>query len=79
MRGIGTAAATFAPDALPADDPGGLHAVTPQRVVDTRNGAKVAAGAVLEVPIAGQAGLPATGVEAVVVTLTVTDLRPPGS
>ena len=72
VRGVGTAGATFAPDAVPADEPGGLHAVTPQRVVDTRSGAKVSAGGVLEVPIAGQAGLPPTGVEAVVVTLTVT-------
>jgi NlpC/P60 family len=78
VRGIGTAEATFAPDAVPAGDPGGLHAVTPQRVADTRVGTKVAAGATLELPLAGQAGVPATGADAVVVTLTVTEPEAPG-
>src|SRR5882672_1028120 len=77
VRGIGTADATFAPSAVPTG-PGGLHPVTPVRLVDTRTAAKLGAGAVLDVTVAGQAGLPATGLEAVVVTLTATDTEAAG-
>jgi cell wall-associated NlpC family hydrolase len=73
VRGLGTAEATFAPDDVAAAGPGGLHPVTPSRLVDTRAAAKLGAGAVLTVPVAGHGGLPATGVEAVVVTLTATN------
>jgi cell wall-associated NlpC family hydrolase len=73
VHGIGTADATYAPDAVPADGPGGLHPLTPTRLVDTRTTGKPGAGAVLDVPVAGQAGLPAAAVEAAVVTLTVTN------
>src|SRR5947209_4322635 len=62
VRGLGTAEATFAPDAVPAAGPGGLHPVTPVRLVDTRTATKLGAGAVLQVPVAGRAGLPASGV-----------------
>jgi cell wall-associated NlpC family hydrolase len=58
---------------VPDGNPGGLHAVVPRRLLDTRTTAKAGAGAVLEVPIAGQGDLPATGVDAAVVTVTVTD------
>jgi hypothetical protein len=78
VHGIGTAEATFDPSAVPAAGPGALHPVTPVRLVDTRTATKLAAGGVLDVPVAGQAGLPATGVEAAVVTLTVTDAEAAG-
>ncbi len=53
----------------------GLQTVVPTRVLDTRSGlgaprARVGAGGVLTVELAGRAGIPATGVSAVVVNLT---------
>jgi len=78
VHGLGTAEATFDPSAVPPAGPGGLHPVAPVRLVDTRTTTKLGAGAVLTVPVAGQAGLPATGVEAAVMTLTVTDAQAAG-
>jgi hypothetical protein len=43
--------------------------LTPQRLLDTRNGAKVAAGGIINLPIAGLAGVPS---DAVSVALNVT-------
>jgi hypothetical protein len=53
-------------------DPGGIHPVVPARLLDTRIVGKPAAKAVSSVAVAGQGGVPATGADAVVVTLTVT-------
>ena len=60
--------------------PGGLYtAVTPVRVVDTRIGlgagpGGLGAGGWLAAPVAGQPGLPAGGISAVVATVTATDV-----
>ncbi len=49
------------------------HVLTPARLLDTRaGGAKLGAGATLNVPVAGAGGVPATGVTAVVLNVTVT-------
>ncbi|MFT3855439.1 MAG: intradiol ring-cleavage dioxygenase [Ilumatobacteraceae bacterium] len=45
----------------------------PQRLLDTRTSTKPSAGTTLTVPIAGQAGIPSSGVAAVVLNLTVTE------
>jgi hypothetical protein len=59
--------------------------VTPARLLDTRpggqigyTGAKPAAGQTLDVQIAGQGGLPAGGVRAVALNVTITDATAPG-
>ena len=69
-----------APFSLPIDDivrTGGFHPLTPARVFDTRNGTNTAAGAMgpaatRVVPVLGRGGVPATGVDSVVVNVTVT-------
>jgi hypothetical protein len=49
------------------------HPVTPARILDTRNGAgPLGASAVLDVQVAGQGGVPASGVSAVVTNVVVT-------
>jgi hypothetical protein len=51
-----------------------LVALAPSRVIDTRTPARpLAAGAVLELKLAGVAGVPATGADAVVMNVTVTE------
>ena len=70
-------------DAASSTD-GRLQAVAPARVLDTRlstsitAGARVDGGGAIAVPIAGRAGVPATGASAVVVNLTATDARSAG-
>jgi hypothetical protein len=63
--------------------PGALVTVSPARVLDTRTGngapaAPVRQGAELVLQVAGRGGVPATGVSAVVVNLTVTQPATPG-
>ncbi len=69
----------------PADIDGRpLHAVvSPTRILDTRVGngaslAKVGSGATLALQVTGRGGLPATGVTAVVLNVTVTDATQAG-
>ena len=69
----GTPEAAFAPSEAPAGNPGGMHAIAPVRLLDTRTGARPGAGAVVAVAISGHGDIPASGVDAVVVTLTVSD------
>ena len=45
----------------------------PQRVLDTRSGDKIAAGTVRHVQMAGQAGIPATGVTGIAMNVTAVD------
>jgi hypothetical protein len=59
--------------------------VTPARLLDTRPGGQIgyagpkpAAGQTLDVQIAGQGGLPASGVRAVALNVTITDATSPG-
>ncbi len=61
----------------PAADPGAFTPLAPTRLLDTRSGNGAPAGAVpgratLPLTIAGRGGVPATGVAAVVLNLTVT-------
>ena len=63
--------------APPPVQPGGFTAVTPARILDTRAGlgapaAKVGSASVLELQVTGRGGLPAGGVSAVALNLTVT-------
>jgi hypothetical protein len=63
--------------------PGALVTVSPARVLDTRTGigaaaAPVGQGAELVLQVSGRGGVPATGVSAVVVNLTVTQPAAPG-
>lgn len=62
----------------PPPFPGGFTAVTPARILDTRTGngapiAKVGADETIELQVAGRGGIPAAGVAAVAVNLTVTE------
>jgi hypothetical protein len=60
---------------------GEFTAVTPQRILDTRSGlgrssgqpGPIRAGAAIDVQVTGQAGVPSSGVSAVVLNATVTD------
>jgi hypothetical protein len=52
--------------------PGPLTALTPARIVDTRAGAPVAAGETRAIQVDGLGGVPASGVSAVVLNVTVT-------
>jgi hypothetical protein len=57
---------------------GTFHPLDPARLFDTRQTAKVAAGATLAVGVLGQEGVPVAGVEAVVMNVTVTEPDGPG-
>ena len=57
---------------------GTYHPLTPSRILDTRNGtggfsSPVGAGGWINVQVGGQGGVPASGVSAVVMNVTVTD------
>lgn len=77
--------ATLAPATVPVDAQsadGAYHALTPVRILDTRNGNGSPATpfgprTTRTLTIAGRAGLPATGVGAVVVNLTATGATAP--
>ena len=51
----------------------GLHPMTAARLADTSSGSPLGANAMLAVPVLGEAGVPASGVSAVTVTVTATD------
>jgi hypothetical protein len=53
--------------------PGAYHPLAPARVLDTRTGTALGPGQSINVPITGQGGVPATGVTAVVLNVTVTN------
>lgn len=54
-------------------DPGGFTALSPSRVLDTRtSGGAIAAGGSRDLTLAGAGGVPASGVAAVVLNVTVT-------
>ena len=63
--------------------PSGYHALTPARILDTRDGTggvpatPVGAGGTLTVQVAGRGGVPSTGISAVVLNVTVTDTSMP--
>ena len=63
--------------------PGGYHPVPPARILDTRNGtggvpiAPVGSNGTLNVQVLGRGGVPATGVGAIVMNVTVTSTSAP--
>lgn len=64
---------------------GSYVALTPARIVDTRpgsgqpySGQTLSAGSALDIQVAGQGGVPATGVAAAVLNVTVTDVSSAG-
>ena len=66
-----------APDA-PMSDNGRYHPLEPSRILDTRSGngapaTKVGQGATLDLQVTGRGGVPAAGVSAVVMNVTVTE------
>lgn len=76
--GFGPASARSSP--VTPTTPTRFHAVSPQRVLDSRPGTQVgpfsspwSAGESRVVPVAGRGGVPASGAVAVVVNVTVTD------
>ena len=69
--------------AAPAGQPGGYSPISPVRVLDTRVGlgaakAQVAGGSSVPVAVTGRAGIPTSGVAAVVLTVTVVGPRAAG-
>jgi hypothetical protein len=71
------------PSGTPGAD-GLFSALVPARVLDTRDGtgtggtvAKVGAGSTIDLTVTGAGGVPATGVEAVVLNVTATDATAP--
>jgi hypothetical protein len=73
---------------LPPDEPAWFHPVVPARLLDTRPGSatvdglfrpgsKLGAGRSLDLQIAGRGGIPPTGVDSVVVNITVTQPTAP--
>ncbi|MFC6705031.1 putative Ig domain-containing protein [Flexivirga alba] len=78
-----TAATTAAATTAAATSVPGLVSLSPARVLDTRLGVgapkgRPAAGATTTLSVAGHGGVPATGVAAVVVNVTVADTAGPG-
>ncbi len=57
---------------------GRFVALTPDRLTDTRNGTKPAAGQRLAVPVAARSGVPTTGVSSVVLNVTAVDANDGG-
>jgi hypothetical protein len=59
--------------------PGGYVPLMPARILDTRTGSgQVGAGQILRVPVLGAGGVPATGVSAAAVNVTVDQPSGPG-
>jgi hypothetical protein len=57
---------------------GGLRAVSPSRLLDSRGGSKPRAGSVTEVQVAGRGGAPQTGSMVAVLNVTATEATGPG-
>lgn len=76
---LSTSAPALGAGTAAADVTGAYYKVTPQRVLDTRSGlggvpkAQLGAARTLSLKVTGRAGVPATGVSAVVLNLTVTN------
>ena len=68
---IADVAGWYGPD---TSTPGGRYnPVTPARILDTRSASKLGPAAALGLQVTGQGGVPATGVSAVVLNVTVTE------
>ncbi len=59
----------------PGNPPAGgqYHAVSPSRILDTRTGNALAGQETRRLPVAGNGGIPSTGVSAVILNVTATD------
>jgi hypothetical protein len=57
---------------------GAYQALSPMRILDTRNAAPLGPDGTMNVQISGQGGVPSTGVSAVVMNVTVTDTTAAG-
>jgi outer membrane protein assembly factor BamB len=74
---IGSDQAVLTVFSLPSPEP--FHALAPERILDTRTGlgppgpAKLGPGDAMTLAVIGRAGVPATGVSAVVLNVTVTE------
>ncbi|MDP9402359.1 MAG: fibronectin type III domain-containing protein [Actinomycetota bacterium] len=82
----GEGAASAASTAVTPGAPGEFHPLPPARILDTRTGTgtggvktKVEPGSTTNVTVVGQGGVPATGVSAVVMNVTVTQPTAPRS
>lgn len=79
MAALGVVAVARSVDAAPPPTTSAFQPITPTRLFDTRDGTggvpvgKRAGGTTLTVAVAGRAGLPAGGISAVSVNLTVTE------
>jgi len=74
-----TAPTTTTSTSVPVSSQSGkYHALPPARILDTRDGAAVGAGGTITPTVTGLGGVPATGVSAVVVNVTVTQPTSPG-
>jgi uncharacterized protein (DUF1501 family) len=68
----------------PSGESGGLGTMTPVRILDTRSGiglartVKLGPGEVIDIPVAGRDGVPALGVGAAVMNVTVTQCESTG-
>ena len=60
-------------ETTPSTVPGTFNTVVPARLLDTRSGAPVAAASALIMAVAGQGGVPSSGIDAVVLNVTVTE------
>lgn len=65
-------------DGVPSTAPGRFVGVQPARLFDSRASSPVAAGGAVSVPVLGRAGLPATGISAVLVDLVAAAPPVPG-
>ena len=82
VNGIGTSTRSNEAAARASGAAGSLVSLVPQRVLDSRSGVgavgPVRAGGTVVLPVAGRAGVPVSGVSAVVLTVTVTSAAGPG-
>jgi hypothetical protein len=69
---------TITYDGAVAQPAGTFHPLDPTRLFDTRQTGKVAGGTTLAVDVLGQKGVPVSGVDAVVMNVTVTEPDGPG-
>jgi hypothetical protein len=84
MNSNGTSFPSAPSSAVTPTDGGTYNALTPVRILDTRNGnggfpiRRVSAGSTINLQVTGRGGVPATGVSGVVLNVTVTNPTGPG-
>ena len=68
---------TYTDSSVPGSS-GAYTPLPPSRVIDTRHGGPLGSGGSMEVQVAGQGGVPAAGVQAVILNVAVTQPAGPG-